>query len=87
MLSLNYQNHTNIYNRNSSEIGLNDMMLYLHQYERKCHDSEKWEDISETVLLVELMDLYGRVTPAIQQIIEGNHVLTSKAIYRLKSKL
>ena len=60
------------------------MMLYMHQYERKYHDSGKWENISETVLLAELIELYGRVTPAIQQIIEGKHVLTSKAAYRLK---
>jgi len=58
----------------------------MHQYERKYHDSERWEDISEAVLLVELIDSNGRVIPAIQKIIEGKLFLTSKAVYRLKPK-
>ena len=62
------------------------MMFHMHQYERKYHDSEVWEDISEAVLLVELIDFNGRVTPAIQEIMEGKRVLTAKAVYRLKTK-
>ena len=61
-------------------------MIYMHQYERKYHDREEWEDISEAVLLAEIIDLNGRLTPTIQQIIEGKQVLTPNAVYRLKPK-
>jgi hypothetical protein len=56
----------------------------MPQYECKYNDKEKWEDVSEADFLIEIIELHGRVTPVIQQIIEGKHVLTPKAVYRLK---
>jgi hypothetical protein len=56
----------------------------MPQYECKYNDKGKWQDVSELDLLIEIDEFYGRVTPFIQQIIEGKHVLTSNAVYRLK---
>ena len=60
------------------------MMFTMPKYECKYNDKGKWQDVSELDLLIEIDEFYGRVTPFIQQIIEGKHVLTSKAVYRLK---
>ena len=56
----------------------------MPQYERKQKGKGKWEDVSESDLLRDLSEFYGRVTPVIRQIINGKHVRTPKAIYRLK---
>jgi len=58
----------------------------MQQYECKFNDKEKWEDVSESELLRDLKVYYGSVTPAIQQIIKGKHVRTSKGVYRLKMR-
>ena len=56
----------------------------MPKYECKHNGKGKWEDVSESDLLRDLNEFYGRVTPVIQQIIKGKNVQTSKAIYRLK---
>ena len=56
----------------------------MPQYECKFNDKERWQNISESDLLRDLNEFYGRVIPVIQQIIKGKNVQTSKAIYRLK---
>ena len=56
----------------------------MPQYECKHNGKGKWKDVSESDLLRDLNEHYGRVTPVIRQIIKGKHVHTSKAIYRLK---
>lgn len=58
----------------------------MPQYECKFNDEEKWEDVSESELLRDLKVYYGSVTLAIQQIIKGKYVRTSKGVYRLKMK-
>ena len=60
------------------------MMFAMSKYECKYHDKERWEDISEIELLGDLSESKEGVTPAIRLIIEGKHVLTPKAVYRLK---
>ena len=62
------------------------MNFSMPQYERKHKGKGKWEDVSESDLLRDLNEFYGRVTPVIKQIIKGKHVQTPKAIYRLKLK-
>jgi hypothetical protein len=62
------------------------MMFAMPKYERKYHDTEIWKEISEIELLGDLVEFNEGVTPAIRQIIEGKHVLTPKAVYRLKLK-
>jgi len=55
-------------------------------YEVKYHNNKEWEELTELQLLQKLVETYDHVTPAIQQLIEGKHVLTLEAVYRLKSK-
>jgi len=62
------------------------MFFAMPKYECKYNDKEKWEDVSESDLLIDLNEFYVRVTPVIQQIIKGKHILTPKAVYRLKLK-
>jgi hypothetical protein len=60
-------------------------MFTTPKYERKYHDKEKWEDVSEADLLNDIIELNGEITPVFQQLFEGKHVRTSKAVYRIKS--
>lgn len=62
------------------------MIFKMPKYECKYHDKEGWEDISEIDLLGDLAKSNEGITFAIQQIIDGGRVLTSKAVYRLKLK-
>lgn len=60
------------------------MMFDMPHYEVRFHDGVEWEEISEIELMHRLHESYDRVTPAIQQMIEGEQVLTPNAVYRLK---
>ena len=56
--------------------------LYEVKYQGKMH----WEDITDIDLMKKLHETFDRVIPAIQQILEGDLLLTSDAIYRLKGR-
>jgi hypothetical protein len=56
----------------------------MNQYEVKYHDKEEWEEISEIEVLESLHEVFVRVTPAIQDMIQGRRVLTPNAMYRIK---
>jgi hypothetical protein len=58
----------------------------LPLYEVKYYGKENWEDISDIDLLQKLHETYDRVIPAIQQILEGDLLLTPEAVYRLKTQ-
>ncbi len=62
------------------------MMFSMPQYEVRFHDNTQWEEISEINIMQKLSDTYDRVTQAIQQMIEGQHVMTPEAVYRLKNQ-
>ena len=62
------------------------MMFSMPQYEVRFHGKAQWEEISEIELMSRLHEFYDRVTPAIQQMIEGEQVLTTDAVYRLKNR-
>jgi hypothetical protein len=61
------------------------MMFEMPQYEVRFHDNSKWEEISEINIMQKLSDTFDRVTPAIQQMMEGQNVMTPEAVYRLKN--
>jgi hypothetical protein len=61
-------------------------MFSMPQYEVRFHGRAQWEEISEIELMHLLHESYDRVTPAIQQMIEGEQVLTTDAVYRLKNR-
>jgi hypothetical protein len=56
----------------------------MPKYESKYRGKKMGEDISEIDLMRDLNEFYGKVTPVIKQILNGKHVRTSKAVYRLK---
>jgi hypothetical protein len=62
------------------------MMFEMPQYEVRYFGAKEWEAISEIDLMHRLTEYFDRVTPAIQQMIEGEQVLTQYAVYRLKVK-
>ena len=62
------------------------MIFEMLRYEVKYYDKNHWEEISETEVLQDLQDSFKRVTPAIQEMIEGRQVLTSEAAYRVKAR-
>jgi hypothetical protein len=53
-------------------------------YEVRYDDKIEWEEISEIDLMQRLHETYDRVTPAIQQMIEGEQVLLQKLFTGLK---
>ena len=62
------------------------MMFEMPQYEFRYSDTSEWRDISEIDIMQKLHESFDRVTPAIQQMIEGEKVMTQYAIYRLKAR-
>ena len=62
------------------------MMFEMPQYEVRFHDNAQWEEISELNIMQKLSDTFDRVTPAIQQMIEGQQVMTPEAVYQLKNQ-
>jgi hypothetical protein len=59
-------------------------MFEMPQYEVRDFNTADWEDISEMEIMQKLHESFDRVTPAIQQMIDGEQVLTQYAVYRLK---
>ena len=59
-------------------------MFEMPLYEVRYNDHSGWEKISELDLMQRLHENYDRVTSAIEQMIEGKHVQTPEAVYRLK---
>ena len=62
------------------------MMFEMPQYEVRDFYMAEWKDISEIDIMQKLHEYFDRVTPAIQQMIEGQQVLTQYAVYRLKNQ-
>jgi len=62
------------------------MMFDMPQYEVRDFNKAEWRDISEIDIMQKLHESFDRVTPAIQQMIDGEQVLTQYAVYRLKSR-
>ena len=58
----------------------------MPQYEVRDLYMSEWSDISEVDIMQKRSECFDRVTPAIQQMIEGQQVLTQYAVYRLKKR-
>ena len=61
-------------------------MYALPLYEVKYDAKEDWKEISEVELMEGLYTVFKKVTPALEEMIEGKEVDTPKAVYRLKIK-
>ena len=60
------------------------MMFQMPQYEFRYHDKTEWQAISEIEVLNRLQETFFRVTPALQDMIQGKGVVTPDAIFRIK---
>ena len=60
------------------------MKFEMPRYEVRMRNKAVWEEISEINLMHKLHDSFDRVTPVIQKMMEGQHVRTPEAVYRLK---
>jgi len=63
------------------------MEFAMPLYEVRYHDKENWEQLSEIDLMHRLHESFDRVTPAIQQMIEGQQVRTPDGVYRVKDQV
>ena len=61
-------------------------MYALPLYEAKYSEKEEWMEISEVELMEGLYKVFNKVTPAIEEMIEGKEIDTPEAVYRLKIK-
>ena len=61
------------------------MLFSMPSYEVKYHNKKEWEKISEAKVLGKLQETYGRVTPVIQEMLEGKQVPTPTAVFRIKA--
>ena len=61
-------------------------MYTLPLYEAKYNEKEEWKEISEVELMEGLYKVFNKVTPAIEEMIEGKEIDTPEAVYRLKIK-
>jgi len=61
-------------------------MYAMPLYEAKYNEKEEWKEISEVELMEGLYKVFNKVTPAIEEMIEGKEIDTPEAVYRLKIK-
>ena len=61
-------------------------MYALPLYEARYNEKEEWKEISEVELMEGLYKVFNKVTPAIEEMIEGKEIDTPEAVYRLKIK-
>ena len=60
------------------------MMFTMPRYEVKYFDKENWEEISEKIALEKLSDAFYQLNPVLSDLLQGNPILTSEAIFRIK---
>ncbi|UCD80074.1 MAG: hypothetical protein JSW26_01165 [Desulfobacterales bacterium] len=60
------------------------MLFAMPSYEVKYHGKTEWEAISEVKVLVKLQEAYDKVTPVIQDLIDGKQVPTPQAVFRIR---
>jgi hypothetical protein len=59
-------------------------MYALPLYEAKFSETEEWREISEVELMEGLYGVFDKVTPALQEMMDGKEIITPRAVYRLK---
>ena len=61
------------------------MQFKISQYEFKDSNAEDWQQVSETFVLVKLVDAFDPLTPLLSEMLEGKEVITSEGVFRIKS--
>ena len=59
-------------------------MFEMPRYEVRYNDKAEWEEISEVEVLESMLKLFVKVSPAIQDMIQGKRIMTPDAIFRIK---
>ena len=61
------------------------MKFKTPRYEVKYFREKSWRNISEEGFLSSLLEDYDLITPVLTKIFEGEEIVTSGAIYRIKN--
>ena len=62
----------------------NELICRMPEFEVKYLNGNNWKKIPEKDFLLNLLDTYDRISPIIATLIEGEEVVTSSAIYRIR---
>ena len=60
------------------------MFPKLSQYEFKYYNSENWQNVSETLVLKKLADVFDPLTPSLTKMLQGKEITTPEGSYRIK---
>ena len=52
------------------------------RYQIKQSGMEKWEDISEKIVMEMLAERFGRLTPVLSKMLQGEEIITPYETYR-----
>jgi hypothetical protein len=58
------------------------MQFNLGRYEYKHVDDNKWQTVSEKIVMEKLVDSFDLITPVISRMLKGEEIITSQGIYR-----
>jgi hypothetical protein len=61
------------------------MRSQISQFEFKRLGRKDWEKVSEITALEKLVDLYGRVTPLLTDMMKGKEIITPDGAFRMKN--
>ena len=61
-----------------------ELICKMPQFEVKYINENNWKKISERDFLLNLLDTYDQITPALGTLIKGEEIVTPSAIYRIK---
>jgi DNA mismatch repair protein MutH len=61
------------------------MHFKLSQYEFKDSNRDDWQEVSETIVLGKLVDVFGRLTPLLSEMLQGKEIITPEGIFRMKN--
>ncbi len=62
------------------------MHFKLSQYEFKDSNRDDWQEVSETIVLGKLVDVFGRLTPLLSEMLQGKEIITPEGIFRMKNR-
>jgi hypothetical protein len=58
------------------------MNFTMGQYEFRHFDEDKWQRVSEKIVMQKLVDNFYPITPILSKILRGEEIITSQGIYR-----
>jgi hypothetical protein len=58
------------------------MNFTIGRYEFRHFDENKWQTVSEKIVMQKLVDIFDPVTPIISKMLRGEEIMTAQGIYR-----